>query len=161
MKVLINCIDRTNSRFCQKYSWLREKKVLFSNIAWKVIIMSESIADNYVKAMIRVSTFPMMCREKAVGASLSWWKRNLSLSVKWTWVLELRTASDARQQKDSLLSFIGSSRYRAGISEVSCMRESGFTEIRWYHGQIVRPKLIFSYWLGAFLMLRKYLYSKK
>ena len=33
--------------------------------------MSESIADNYVKAMIRVSTFPMMCREKAVGASLS------------------------------------------------------------------------------------------
>ena len=22
------------------------------------------------------------------------------------------------------------------------MRESGFTEIRWYHGQIVRPKLI-------------------
>ncbi len=32
--------------------------------------MSESIADNYVKAMIRVSTFPMMCREKAVGASL-------------------------------------------------------------------------------------------
>ena len=38
------------------------------------------------------------------------------------------------------------------------MRESGFTEIRWYHGQIVRPKLIFSYWLGAFFMLRKYLY---
>ena len=30
------------------------------------------------------------------------------------------------------------------------MRESGFTEVRWYHGQIVRPKLIFSYWLGAF-----------
>ena len=22
------------------------------------------------------------------------------------------------------------------------MRESGFTEVRWYHGQIVRPKLI-------------------
>ena len=43
---------------------------------------------------------------------------------------------------DSLISFIGSSRYRAGISEVSCMRESGFTEVRWYHGQIVRPKLI-------------------
>ena len=33
--------------------------------------MSESIADNYVKAMIRVSTFFMMYREKAAGASLS------------------------------------------------------------------------------------------
>ena len=160
MKVLINCIDRTNSRFCQKYSWLRGKKVLFSNIAWKVNCNWFAVYD-YVKAMIRVSTFFMMYREKAAGASLSWWKRNLSLSVKWTWVLELRTASDARKQKDSLLSFIGSSRYRAGISDISCMRESGFTEIRWYHGQIVRPKLIFSYWLGAFLVLRKYLYSKK
>jgi len=66
-----------------------------------------------------------------------------------------------KRSADSLISFIGSSRYRAGISEVSCMRESGFTEVRWYHGQIVRPKLIFSYWLGAFLMLRKYLYSRK
>ena len=65
----------------------------------------------------------------------------------------IRTADRHQMLKsraDSLLSFIGSSRYRAGISEVSCMRESGFTEIRWYHGQIVRPKLIFSYWLGAF-----------
>ena len=66
-----------------------------------------------------------------------------------------------KSSADSLISFIGSSRYRAGISDISCMRESGFTEIRWYHGQIVRPKLIFSYWLGAFLVLRKYLYSKK
>ena len=70
--------------------------------------------------------------------------------------MNLEQISDRdRQPPSSLLSFIGSSRYRAGISEVSCMRESGFTEVRWYHGQIVRPKLIFSYWLGAFLMLRK------
>ena len=76
--------------------------------------------------------------------------------------MNLEQISDRdRQPPSSLLSFIGSSRYRAGISEVSCMRESGFTKVRWYHGQIVRPKLIFSYWLGAFLMLRKYLYSKK
>ena len=31
------------------------------------------------------------------------------------------------------------------------MRESGFTEVRWYHGQIVRPKLTeFSVSLGLF-----------
>ena len=41
------------------------------------------------------------------------------------------------------------------------MRESGFTEVRWYHGQIVRPKLIFSYWLGAFLLYRKFLKSSE
>lgn len=57
--------------------------------------------------------------------------------------MNLEQISDRdRQPPSSLLSFIGSSRYRAGISEVSCMRESGFTEVRWYHGQIVRPKLI-------------------
>ena len=160
MKVLINCIDRTNSRFCQKYSWLRGKKVLFSNIAWKVIIMSESIADNYVKAMIRVRFLWCAERRRSVRAF-----HDENGTCLWAWSERGYCSRNLHQMlkssADSLISFIGSSRYRAGISEVSCMRESGFTEIRWYHGQIVRPKLIFSYWLGAFLMLRKYLYSKK
>ena len=35
------------------------------------------------------------------------------------------------------------------------MRESGFTEVRWYHGQIVRPKLIVFIGLGLFYCFAK------